>query len=393
MPSFGTSVSRRRLLQLVSSASVAGVLRAETPQAAKPVPSPVATAPRPAREVRAIWVHPESHIAANEAEGKAQVREMVQRFAKANFNTLFPWTVSGYLAALDHEAYREKHPLARWDALGVLVEEAAREGLDVDMWYSFTDYREADSPEFDPKLGGDPAWMAKRLDELMPEQKLMKLDDKHQQNVCPQHYQARAWMQAQLKRTSARYPKLHGLQIEEPGYGTRGYCVCELCRNVYEQLHGRKLTEVLDSETAEDFRTLGNSAMIEELRAMFKGTKLQLAANGGHDWRHDRIRGRDWGRWGASGWLNYFIPQVYVGDVATFRSQLQRTLDDIGSECPVYAGMALASTSGDTTVGMLAQQIEAARELGAPGVALFHGAAFKDADLEALRAGPFRKQV
>lgn len=395
-------LSRRRALKILSSTTFAGALplmaqsksasSCNTALAAQKLPD-VARAPRPGKEVRAIWIHPEQHISVSEKEGKAQIKVMVERFARANFNLLLPWTVSGYLAALDHEEYRKDHPTAAWDYLGILIDEASSAGLDVDLWYSFTDYRDPHSPEFNAALGGSRDWMAKRLDEVMPNQTLMKLESGRQDNVCPQHYQARAWMQAQLERTFTRYPRLHGFHIEEPGYGTKGYCLCELCQSVFEQLHGKKLTQNLDTQIAEDFRTLGNSAFIAEIREQLaqRHPNMVLSANGGFDWRHDRIRGRDWGRWANSGWLRYFVPQVYVSNVTEFRDQLALTLDDIGRSCPVYAGMALDSSSGKITIDQIVLQIEAARDLGAPGVALFHGAAFTDEHLQVLKNGPFKK--
>ena len=387
------TLSRRKLLQLLPTAAAATALPAAA-QTKQPMTS-VPRAPRPTKEVRAIWIHPEQHTDANEKTGKAQIKATVERYARANFTLLLPWTLSGYLTALDHPQYRKLHPTAEWDYLGYLIDEASKEGLDVDMWYSFTDYRDPASPEFDPSIGGSTDWMAKRLDEVVPNQTMMKLDAQRPDNVCPQHYQARAWMQDQLEKTFTRYPKLNGFHIEEPGYGTKGYCVCPLCRSVFEQLHGRKLTEVLDTQIAEDFRTLGNSAFIEEVRDQMtqKHPKMMLSANGGYDWRHDRIRGRDWGRWANSGWLRYFVPQVYQSDIKIFREQLALTLSDIGLSCPVYAGMALDSTSGKNTIENIIQQIEASRELGAPGVALFHGAAFTDDHLKALKDGPFKRPV
>ncbi len=390
-----TSLDRRKLLQLLSSATLAGALpaaaNAQLPAGQKL--APVLRAPRPTKEVRAIWIHPEQHTDADEKKGRAQIKASVERYARANFNLILPWTVSGYLAALDHEEYRKDHPTANWDYLGVLIDEASKLGLDVDMWYSFTDYREPKSPEFNSAIGGNPEWMAKRLDEVVPGQTQIKFTDRRVDNVCPQHYPARKWMQAQLERAISRYPKLHGLHIEEPGYGTRGYCVCKLCISVFEQLHGRRLTDSLDTPMAEDFRTLGNSAFVEEIREQLaqKHPNMLLSANGGFDWRHDRIRGRDWGRWGAAGWLRYYVPQVYVANLDTFKEQLSLTLDDIGRSCPVYAGMALDSTSGKNTIQQIVQQIEAARDLGAPGVALFHGAAFTDQHLDVLKAGPFKR--
>ncbi len=385
-------------MKLLSSAAVVGALPAAAQNsglagAAKPPMTQVLRAPRPSKEVRAIWIHPEQHTDADEKTGKAQIKATVDRYARANFTLLLPWTVAGYLAALDHSEYRKDHPTAEWDWLGYLIEEASKAGLDVDLWYSFTDYRDPKSPEFNPAIGGNSEWMAKRLDEVVPAQTMMKLDARRVENVCPQHYQARAWMQAQLERAFVRYPKLNGLHLEEPGYGTKGYCVCALCQSIYSQLHGKKLTDMLDTQTAEDFRTIGPSAFVEEVRDQLaqRHPKMMLSANGGYDWRHDRIRGRDWGRWGQSGWLRYFIPQVYQSQIGIFREQLALTLDDIGESCPVYAGIALDSTSGKNTIQGVVEQIEAAREMGAPGVSLFHGAAFTDEHMDALRSGPFKK--
>lgn len=393
-------LSRRQALQLLAAGSIAGTA-STTAQAqngtacVRPAMSTVPRAPKISREIRAIWIHPEQHTDADEIKGKAQIKATVDRYAKANFTTLLPWTVSGYLAALEHEEYRKDHPTARWDWLGYLTEEATKAGLDVHMWYSFTEYRDPTSPEFNASLGGNAEWMAKRLDEIKPDQMLYKFEWHKVTSVCPQHYSARKWIQGQLDRTLTRYPKLSGLHIEEPGYATTGYCVCDLCQSVYKQLHGEDLPEVMTSQKAEDFRTLGCSAFMEETRDMLmqKHPGLLFSANGGHDWRHDRVRGRDWGRWGLSGWLRYYIPQVYQSDMTKFREQLALTLDDIGESCPVLAGMAIDSTSGKSNIANIAAQIEASRELGAPGVALFHGAAFTDEHLQSLKAGPFKKPV
>lgn len=391
-----TSLSRRQALQLLATGSIAAaapnVLAAPT-ALGNTKKTEVPRAPRLTREMRSICIHPEQHTSADEAEGKKQIRDTVDRYAAANFTHILPWTTTGYLAALDHEEYRKDHPTARWDWLGYLTEEASKAGLDVHLWYSFTEYREDSSPEFNTRLGGNPEWKAKRLDEIHPDQTMYKFEWHKVPSVCPQHFAARRMMQAQLDRALTRHPKLSGLHIEEPGYATTGYCVCDLCQSVYKQLHGENLPDVLTSQKAEDFRTLGCSAFMEEARDMLaqKHAEIVFSANGGFNWRHDRLRGRDWGRWALSGWLRYYISQVYQTDISLFREQLALTLDDIGESCPVVAGIAIDSSSGKSNISNVVQQIEAARELGAPGVLLFHGAAFTDGDLETLKAGPFKR--
>jgi uncharacterized lipoprotein YddW (UPF0748 family) len=388
--------SRRRALQLMATGSIA----VASPNAfAAPTGlgntkmTEVPRAPKLPREMRSICIHPEQHTAADEVEGKKQIKAEVDRYAAANFTHILPWTTTEYLTALDHEEYRKDHPTARWNSLQYLTEEASKAGLEVHLWYSFTEYRQDNSPEFNTMLGGNPEWKAKRLDEIRPDQTMYKFEWHKVPSVCPQHFAARKMMQTELDGALARFPKMTGLHIEEPGYATTGYCVCDLCQSVYKQLNGENLPDVMTSQKAEDFRTLGCSAFMEETRDMLakKHPDIVFSANGGFNWRHDRLRGRDWGRWALSGWLRYYISQVYQTDINLFREQLALTLDDIGEACPVIAGIAIDSSSGKSNITNVTQQIEASRELGAPGVLLFHGAAFTDADLQTLKAGPFEK--
>ena len=115
-----------------------------------------------------------------------------------------------------------------------------------------------------------------------------------------------------------------------------------------------------------------------------------LATNGGHDWRHDRVEGRDWARWAYSGWLCYYASQFYVTDTVTFRKKLAVTMRDIGPYTSVYAGIAFAWSESKNTVNELIQPVYAAREMGTGDVMLFHGTAFTPELLDALRQKPFQ---
>jgi len=115
-----------------------------------------------------------------------------------------------------------------------------------------------------------------------------------------------------------------------------------------------------------------------------------LATNGGHDWRHDRVEGRDWARWAYSGWLCYYASQFYVTDPVTFRKKLAVTMRDIGPYTSVYAGIAFAWSESKNTVNELIQPVYAAREMGTGDVMLFHGTAFTPELLDALRQKPFQ---
>src|SRR5262249_15480537 len=321
-----------------------------------------------------------------------QVRAMVRRLADTHFNLILPWIKSDHLVALEDAEYGKKHPTASWDALGRVSEEAARAGVSVQIWDAFTEYRAAGSPDFEPPVGVHPQWAARRIDELLPDPKTGKIAARRMEDVCPQHPAARRWQLDLLVKALDRYPQLGGVHIEEPGYTYQGNCVCDLCLEAFPKLYGAPLPERLNTPQAEDFRCLGTSAFMEELREIVlrRNPKLIFSANGGYNWRSDRRSGRDWGRWARHGWLDYYAAQVYVTDTDLFRKRLAVTVKDLGQDCPVHAGIAFVWSRGRNSVPEVVRQIEAAREAGAAGEVLFYGGAFTDELFEALREGPFR---
>ena len=345
-------------------------------------------------EARGIWIHPESQFSADPEKGRLEVREFVRRFAQANFNLILPWIRSAYVAALTDENHRKSVPIAGWDALGELVKVAHESNVQVQVWYSFTDYHSPDSPDFNPKLGGNPAWAARRIDELVPDKTTGKVVPRRMNDVCPLHPEARKWQLRQIQTLLERHPALDGIHIEEPGYGTRGNCVCDLCLELFKNMYGFPETNSVDGVEAEDLKCLGTTDFMRQLGELLNrlNPKLVLSANGGYAWRGDRRQGRDWGRWAHLGWLDYYAAQVYTGNLNDFSSRVQTVCRDLKPDCAVLVGIGVDWSGGGTnTLETVLKEIETSRKLGADGVALFHGRAITDAHLAALKAGPFRE--
>jgi uncharacterized lipoprotein YddW (UPF0748 family) len=375
----------------------------------------------PVTELRGVWVETEQ-FSADPAKGKAQIRDTVQRLVDARLNLLLAWATSGYLVGLANPRYAKDHPTAKWDSLGYLLQEAGTKGLPVHLWYSFTDYRAADSPDFDPEVGGNPDWAAVRIDELhadfptatgaaraalwdrflkKPQWAMDRLDihlssQNRKHDVCPQHQGARQWQLRLLENVLKRDRQLAGVHIEEPGYDYPGNCVCQLCRGIFQQLYGQKLEDHLDSLEAQDFRCLGTSAFMSELYQMLRRNypKLYFSANGGYDWRRERrLLGRDWARWVRMGWLDYYAAQVYTPSVDEFRQRLSMVVKNVGRDGPVAAGVGIRwSGHPDKNIPTrtVLKEIELAREVGAPGQVLFHAGVIDEELVEALRKGPYR---
>jgi uncharacterized lipoprotein YddW (UPF0748 family) len=74
-----------------------------------------------------------SLVHSDSEKGRREVHEFVQRIVEANFNIIFPWVRSEYVAALEDEAYQKAVPIAKWDALGELVQVAHERGLQVHL--------------------------------------------------------------------------------------------------------------------------------------------------------------------------------------------------------------------------------------------------------------------
>lgn len=349
--------------------------------------------PRP--EFRAVWAHPEALFPADAEKGKAEVRRFVDRMADAHFNLILPWIRSEHVAALTDERYQATVPVAKWDALGELVTAAHGKGIAVEVWYSFTHYKSPESPEFNPKHGGDPSWAARRIDEFVPDKTTGQVVPRRMADLCVLHPGARDWELALIDRLLDRYPLLAGIHIEEPGYGYGGNCCCELCLQLFKTMYGGEATADIDGPQAEDLKCVGTTDFFRRLRTRMlkRNPKLVLSVNGGPLWKGDRKLGRDWRHWAEEGWMDDYEGQVYTPSREGFRKHVRTLIGDLGPSCPVAIGIGVKWSSGSNTMETVLNEIGIARELGAAGVALFSATDLTDDLLAALKAGPFKDTV
>jgi len=353
-------------------------------------------APAAEPEGRGIWWHFQE-VKSDPAAGKAQIEAFVRRCALAHLNLILPWATSDYLAALTNPEYQKRFPAAKWDSLGYVIETAARAGIQVHLWYSFTYYKNRGSPEFNPAAGGNPEWAAVRDDEFVPG-KDGKVQPRRWADVCNLHDGARAYTLDLLQETLKRYPKMSGIHIEEPGFGYQGNCVCPLCQEIYRRIYAAEIVGNTQLSQAVDLKCLATTDFMRRLREMMLETdkSLILSTNGGYSSLWDRGLGRDWGVWAKRGWLDYYAVQIYVPDSATLGKRSAMIVADIGRDTPVYGGVRLRvkqKQDRDLTPDELCNFVNTVRSAGAKGVVLFWGDAFSDAQATALRQGPFQEPV
>jgi uncharacterized lipoprotein YddW (UPF0748 family) len=333
-------------------------------------------------EIRAAWLPFEGLFDKDKVKGSAEVRACVDRLAHANFNSLFVWVTSEYAAALHSDRYRAGHPLSDWDAVGVAIREAAKRGLQTHVWYSFTYYKSTQSPEFDPKEEGDPAWISIAKE----------IHADRSADCCPLHPAAREWELKLIQQIVARYPTLAGVHIEEPGYGFPDRCICDVCRDTFTRLYGAPIEREIDGARAAELKCLGTTEFMRVLDEWRRqpGRKLQLSTTGGANWRYERTLGRDWAKWAKLGWLDFYAAQVYTSDPADFSHQAMDVIKDLKGSCPVLIGIGAKWSGGANNTASIVRQIELARQAGANGVAIYHGGVLSDECLAALKEGPFR---
>jgi uncharacterized lipoprotein YddW (UPF0748 family) len=346
-----------------------------------------------APEIRAVWMHPEEQFNADHQKGKAEVQQFVDRLAKANFNVIFPWIRSEYIAALTDRAYQKAVPIAKWDALGELIKAAKAKGLQVHLWYSFTYYKSPHSPEFNPALNGNPEWASVQIDELERDKGTGKVTPKRMKNLCPVHPEGRKWELALLEKVINRYSDLSGIHLEEPGYSGPGNCACNLCAKLFHDIYGFQGLPDVSGPQAEDLKCLGTTEFMRQLHTWLrkKHPKLLLSVNGGYSWRDDHVSGRDWKRWAELKWLDFYGPQVYTSDLEHFKNHTHTCISNFAKSCPVAVRIAVALRHGKNPVDTVLREVDIARQLGAQGVIFYHGMALTDEYLTALKSGPFCK--
>ncbi len=372
-------------------------------------------------EARGVWIHT-NDFGPDPVTGKEQIRALVKNLANANFNLLLPYVSSDYLVALDHVEYQKKLLNAKWDALGFLIHEAEQRHMAVHIWYGFTGGRNSDSSDYDPKVGGNPEWAAKRVDEVVPGYPIAKgaegsqamtalenvpmwrmktisiplPESRPMRDVCPLHADARAWQLNLLDHALDRYKWVSGVHLEEPGYTFPGSCVCDLCQSTFEKLHHKRLIDNLDSLEAQDFRTIGTGAFVAELYTMLRNRdpQMQLSCNGSPNWTTDRrFLARDWAVWSKLHKLDFFIPMNYTANPEGFRTRFALTMNGVGSYVPVYAGIGIrwsGHPDNNISTTTIVDEIESARRMGAKGVILFYDGALNEEIYSALRQRLFR---
>lgn len=330
----------------------------------------------PDGELRAVWCGLPK--AQKREEGLREIRANLDKLKASGFNTLFVWTPSLYLAALDRPELRAAEPQAAWDALGEVIRAAKERGLQVHVWYSPWIYKQASRAV---ELRDHPDWAA-----------VSAKGTADKEGVCFARPEVRQFELDLLGKLIDRYPDLAGIHLEEPGYNWGAdYCYCDRCRKLCRQWFGLELGKDPDADrpVLHNLAAFMGTDFVARLRQMVmaKRPELWLSANGSGGANPDWYIGRDWTTWARRGYLDFYVPQLYTKSVEAFTKRGLKTKERLG-DCDLVTGMAV-SWSGiyperqDPQV--IKAEIAAARKLGAKGFVVFHLDHFQDGHFRAVR--------
>ena len=346
-------------------------------------------------EARGLWTHLAQVISPDPGQGRQDIATLLDRMALANLNLLLPWVRSEYIGALMDPAYPADNVHAKqafWDALAELIEAAAERGITTHLWYSFTHYKTSLSHE----MRTHPEWAAHRLDEFVPDKETGELHPPWMSDVCNMHAGARQLELDMLEFVLNRYPLLRGVHIEEPGFGYAGNCFCERCNDVFRRVYGFDQQEKPNGPEAADLKCVATTDFMRRLRGalLARDPTLVLSANGGYRWQSDRVSGRDWGHWSRLGWLDYYVPQIYVTDMEVLGARARETLAALTPTSQTFIGFNVSPRSirpASVEPDELTKVVQTIRGTGARGIVFFWAGAFTDDHARALGRGAFAR--
>ena len=174
-----------------------------------------------------------------------------------------------------------------------------------------------------------------------------------------------------------------GIHFDYIRYPGTECCFCDGCRERFEAVHGTKVEDwpkdVRDEKKLKKewnaFRAANITKVVktvsERVRAEAPGVKISAALFRSPSSDPETVA-QDWPLWCREGYLDFACHMDYVNSTPLFRGQLKAQLKAAG-KVPLYPGIGLSCWPNDgRDAERLAKQIQAARDLGAPGFTVFN---------------------
>jgi uncharacterized lipoprotein YddW (UPF0748 family) len=309
-------------------------------------------------EIRAVWVSNTDRLDWDRATRDLQ---------RAGFNTMYVNFASGGAAFYPSALVPQVNTMSG-DPIAAAVALAHQRGLQVHAKLIAT-FMFKTTPEFQKKLLA--------ANRVMRGPTGKPIDQAGYLWLCPTQESNRTVLVGLAREMITRYP-VDGFHLDYIRFSEQPSCYCAVCRQQFERSLGQKTDhwphDVIDDHLVLRFKAWQQQVIndsVRELTAAVQNLRPQLARSAAVFSDLPRAReekAQDWKLWLDSGYVDYVCPMNYVPSLAEFQTQLRQQQQWAGSSRRIVAG--IGSWKFDQP-GPLWAQINAARQAGAYGFALF----------------------
>jgi uncharacterized lipoprotein YddW (UPF0748 family) len=329
-------------------------------------------------EIRGIWYH---DLGDRYNLSRQKITEDISLLKSTGFNAIFVWISNLYAEALRNPGlYGNEIPHSLWDSLSFLMEEARSRNIKVHLWYSINNHKE---PYRATELRLHPDWASINRD-LLPVSGGIDL------SVADARYYEKELVLYLVDRYQP-----DGFHFEEPYYQyaepinisyTNEFRKIVQTRFGFDPLLRHKdevLAQAMASTKLEIF-----SNFFHNLKKILnrQNPGVMLSANG--PFLGNKKQGFDAIRWAESGYLDFYVPQIYTDDVQLYKNDLKEVLGKLSDHLHVYIGTAMkwSAYDGWNAKKSLETETKLAQLLGANGIVFFtFGHLIKSPDFDAFK--------
>jgi uncharacterized lipoprotein YddW (UPF0748 family) len=336
----------------------------------------------PAPEIRAVWAHPGS-FPSDPDEAKARAKDLFDAWAEAGIDTVIMLvkTTSGLVYWPSRIAERDP-AYARYDLLGLVLEEARARNMTVHPWFCVFDEGAIAGP-----VRQHPEWLIRS-----PQNELVGI-------VNPALPEARAYELSLMREVAEAYPVdwIHLDYIRFPcsprevyfGWDARTRALFKAYAGVDPaDIKARDSGNILWNEWI-DWNRGQVTTFLRELRSGLAGLgrSIKISAAVFPSSGEARVLiGQDWPAWCREGLLDMLCPMLYTNNLGFFEKYVGQAMAAAGGRIPVLPGIGLTTSHNQSTPEIMMAEIAIGRRLGAAGHVFFSGSSLKPEFLEALRA-------
>ncbi len=313
-------------------------------------------------EFRAWWEH--SGTGAHDSW-----EESIVNLAENGFNAVVPNMFWGGVALYESE-YLPHHPVVaeRGDQIAECIDAAKRYGIEVHPWKVNYRLGRAAPEEF--------------IRQMREEGRLQQsFDGEEMEWLCPSDPR-NVRLEVDTMVEVARNYDVDGVHFDYIRYPGRDSCVCEGCRERFEQDTGVVVAdwpEDLRSSELQDTWTQWRCDQIsrvvektsQEVRAIKPHVKISAAVFSNYPETRANI-GQDWAYWIERGWLDFICPMNYTNADTTFATLVGTQIGQVAGRVPLYPGIGASASRSTLSVDRVAGQVQIARNLGADGFIVFN---------------------